>query len=79
MMKTIKIRFFKEKNNYFIQKKVFFGWKYITYTINLGYGSITNRYVNSSKEELLNDVLENHYKMDKRFVKVIEHATIKIH
>ena len=81
-MKTITIRFIKNskyKDNYTIQRRGWFGWKDITYTINMGYGSLTYDYSAETKEGLLNQVLEEYYKIDKRFVQVIEHATIEIY
>ena len=81
-MKTITIRFIKNskyKDNYTIQRRGWFGWKDITYTINMGYGSVTYDYSAETKEGLLNQVLEEYYKVDKRFVQVIEHATIEIY
>ncbi len=45
----------------------------------MGYGSVTYDYSAETKEGLLNQVLEEYYKVDKRFVQVIEHATIEIY
>lgn len=79
-MKTITIRFIKHKDKtYTIQRRGWFGWRDITYTINMGYGSVTYGYSNESKEDLLKEVLEEYYKVDKRFVQLIEHSTVKIY
>jgi len=79
-MKTITIRFIKHgKKKYTIQRRGWFGWKDITYTINMGYGSVTYDYSAETKEDLLKSVLEEYYKVDKRFVQVIEHSTIKVY
>ncbi len=79
-MKTITIRYIKHKDKkYTIQRRGWFGWKDITYTINMGYGSVTYSYSSENKEELLSEVLEKHYEVDKRFVQVIEHSTVKIY
>ena len=79
-MKTITIRFIKHKDKkYTIQRRGWFGWKDITYTINMGYGSVTYGYSSETKEGLLKEVLENYYEVDKRFVQVIEHSTVKIY
>lgn len=79
-MKTIKIRFIQHRENkYSMQRKGLFGWRDITYTINMGYGGVTYDYIEETKESLLDKVLEEYYKMDKRFVRVIEHSTIKIY
>lgn len=75
-MKKIKIRFYKYKNHYLIQRKTIFGWKFISYIQNLGYGTIICRYNDVNKESLLNQVLENYYRKDKRFVKIIEYPEI---
>jgi hypothetical protein len=80
-MRTIKIRFVKIPSGYYnIQKKGLFGrWKDITYTIDMGYGSVTYEYSAVTKEELLEKVLEEYYEVDKRFVEIIEYPTIKIY
>lgn len=78
-MKTIKIRFIKYKDKYTIQRRGWFGWRDITYTIDMGYGSVTNYYSAESKEDLLKEVLEEYYEVDKRFVQVIEHSTIQVY
>ena len=79
-MRTIKIRFIKHKNKkYTIQRRGWFGWKDITYTINMGYGSVTYGYSAETTKELLEKVLEEYYEVDKRFVQVIEHSTIKVY
>lgn len=78
-MKTITIRFIKYKDRFTIQRRGWFGWKDITYTINMGYGSVTYDYSGDTKESLLMEVLEKYYETDKRFVQVIEHSTIEIY
>ena len=78
-MRTITIRFIEYKNKYTIQRRGWFGWKDITYNISMGYGSVTNYYSAETKEDLLKEVLEEYYEVDKRFVQVIEHATIEIY
>ena len=80
-MKKITIRFikYKDKYRYTIQRRGWFGWKDITYTINMGYGSVTYEYSAATKEELLEKVLEEYYEVDKRFVEITEYPTIKIY
>jgi hypothetical protein len=78
-MRTIKVRFIKYKDSYTIQRKGWFGWKDIYYTINMGYGSVSYTYSEKTKEELLTRVLEKYYKVDKRFAQLIEHPMIKIY
>ena len=79
-MRTIKIRFIKHrKNKYTIQRKGWFRWKDIGYSVDMGYGGFWERYSAETKEDLLKEVLENYYQTDKRFVQVIEHSTIKVY
>jgi hypothetical protein len=78
-MKKIKIRFIKRKGDYLIQKRGFFGWRYIGYTVNMGYGSVFNLYCENEKKKLLEKVLENHYKIDKRFADITECPMIKMY
>jgi hypothetical protein len=54
-------------------------WKYIGYTVDLGYGSVYNLYCQDTKEKLLDEVLEKYYEVDKRFVEVTEYPPIKIY
>jgi CRISPR/Cas system CSM-associated protein Csm3 (group 7 of RAMP superfamily) len=75
----IKIRFVERKSDYLIQKKSFMGWKYIGYTVDMGYGSIRYLYCQDSKEKLLDEVLEKYYEVDKRFVEITEYPAIKIY
>jgi hypothetical protein len=77
----IKIRFVKRKNDndYLIQRRSFMGWKYIGYTVDMGYGSVLYLYCQNSKKELLEEVLEKYYKVDKRFVEITEYPTVKIY
>ena len=78
-MKTIKIRYVKRNNTYYMERKSFFGWKRLGYSVDMGYGGYWQSYTSKDKKELLKDVLENHYQMDKRFVEVIEYPTIKVY
>jgi hypothetical protein len=55
------------------------GWKYIGYTADTGYGSVRYLYCQNSKKELLEEVLEKYYKVDKRFVEITEYPTVKIY
>ena len=79
-MKTIKIRFVQTSRTpeeYIVQRKTWYGgWKYITFTINMGYGSIVETYSANTKEKLLETILEKYYKRDKRFVLVVEYPTL---
>lgn len=80
-METIKIRYIKSGKipyDYYIQKKTIFGWRDIGYHIGTCTGdSIWYPYTSNSKEELLKEVLEYHYGIDRRFTKIIEYPEIK--
>jgi hypothetical protein len=78
-MKEIKIRFILENEKYRAERKTLFGWRPISFVLDMGYGSVGYYYTRTTKEELLADLLENYYKMDKRFVKVIEYPTILVY
>jgi hypothetical protein len=77
----IKIRFVErpKSKDFLIQRKSFMGWKYIDYTIDMGYGSVTYLYAKDTTESLLEEVLEKYYEVDKRFVEIIEYPGIKIY
>lgn len=76
-MKKIKIRFIQREKDFILQRKTWYGWKYIGYWVDAGYGALHYIYCKDSKEELLKEVLERHYKIDKRFVTITEYPTIK--
>lgn len=78
-MKTIKIRYVKRKDTYYMERKGIFGWKRLGYSVDMGYGSIWQSYISNDKKELLNEVLEKHYMIDKRFVEVVEYPMIKVY
>ena len=80
-MRTIKIRFVKNKRgNYNIQRKGWFGrWKYIGYSVDMGYGGYYAFYVGDTKETLLDEVLDKHYQVCRKHVNIIEYPTIKYH
>jgi len=78
-MKTIKIRYVKRKDTYYMERKSFFGWKRLGYSVDMGYGTYWQSYTSKDKKELLNEVLEKHYMIDKRFVEVVEHPMIKVY
>ena len=75
-MKKIKIRFIERGNpakDYLIQKKTWLGWADIGYSIGTCSGdSIWYLYCKDTKE-----VLEHHYKIDRRFVNIVEYPSIK--
>jgi hypothetical protein len=78
-MKTIKIRYVKRDDTYYMERKSLFGWRRLGYTLDMGYGSIWQSYTSNDKKELLNEVLEKHYMIDKRFVEVVEYPMIKVY
>lgn len=78
-MKTIKIRYVERNNTYNMQYKSWFGWKDLTYTIDMGYGGITNYYENKDKTKLLDEVLEKKFNTVRKFVTIIEYPTIKVY
>jgi hypothetical protein len=82
-MKKIKIRFVKigdVLSEYKIQKKSLFGWNYISYSQMGCTGDyVSYDYTGRTKEELLEIVLDQHFKRAKRFVEVEQHPTIRIY
>ena len=78
-MKTIKIRYVKRNDTYYMERKGIFGWKRLGYSVDMGYGGIWQSYTSNDKKELLNEVLEKHYMIDKRFVEVVEYPMIKVY
>lgn len=78
-MKRVKIRFVERKEDFLIQRKTWFGWKYIQWVQDMGYGAIIYCYCADTKEQLLSRVLEEYYKIDKRFVQVTEYPPLKIY
>jgi len=83
-MKRLKIRFVQHGQtigaDYFIQRKRFlFGWSYITYTVNMGYGSIVSGYSASTQEAVLDNVLRDKYNTCKEFVEITEYPMLKVY
>jgi hypothetical protein len=80
-MRTIKIRFVKNKTgSYYIQRKGWFGrWKYIGYTVDMGYGGYYALYIGDTKEALLDEVLDKHYQVCRNHVEIMEYPMIKLH
>lgn len=79
----MKIRFIEECSDttdeiviYYIEEKKWYGWKRLTYTINMGYGSVCNYFCNKDKKELLKEVLK-HKKLSKEFLLIQEYPSIK--
>ena len=78
-MKTIKIRFifYPNRNKYTIQRKTLFGWKNITYKLDFGYGSVIEYYAGSTKENLLDVVLDNYFIVNKKHTRIVEYPELK--
>ena len=78
-MKTIKIRFiyYPNRDRYTIQRKTLFGWKNITCKLNFGYGSVIEFYTGSTKEDLLDVVLDYYYKVNKKHIRIFEYPELK--
>lgn len=77
-MRKIKIRYIKQNNTYFLEKKYLFGWKRIGRYVDLYYGGIFWRpYSSENKKSLLNDVLKDYYKTDKTNIVIFEYPMIK--
>jgi hypothetical protein len=84
MEKIIKIRFIEKGSGdnvyYLIQRRTWYRyWVYIGWIQDQGYGSVFNCYSNDDKNKLLDDVIKNHYGLNKDIVRVIEYPTIKIY
>jgi hypothetical protein len=77
MNKIIRIRFVEKFNGFFIQKKTFFGWKYIYYITTIMNETAQHNYFNVSKENLLIEVIKEHYGLSFDSVEIIEYPSIK--
>lgn len=79
-MKTIKIRYVEHQKGFFaIQKRVLFWWKFITFEVSGYGGSVIFRYSENSKKKVLKKVLDEHYKVSKKYVTIIEYPMLKIY
>lgn len=78
-MKNITIRFVKHKGTYMIQRRRFFSWFYIRETLESNAGHASFLYNSEDKKELLKKVLDEYFKVDKKFISITEMPTIKIH
>ncbi len=79
-MKKLTIRFVQRGKNtadYQIQRRRFFIWWTITYTVHMGYGSVVSAYQASTHKELLDSVLKNKYKTCIDFCRITEYPMIK--
>lgn len=82
-MKKIKIRFVNVLRNdgsyLYIQRKNILGWRYFTYVVNGDAGSVSYRYNGKYKQGLLTAVIQDIYKTELKYVKIVEYPMIKIY
>jgi len=78
-MKTIKIRYVKRNDTYYMERKTLFGWKRLGYSVDMGYGGYWQSYTSENKKQLLTEVLDSHYSSCKKHIEVIEYPMIKIY
>ncbi len=79
-MRKIKIRFVKRTGDYLIQRKTWMGrWKYLGYSVDMGYGGFYQLYCKDTKDELLDEVLDRHYQVCRKHVEIVEYPGIKIY
>lgn len=83
-MKTLKFRYAaicsynSEPELYYIQKKTWFGWRYIRYENCSDAGCVMWKYYNTNKDVLLDKVLDEKYHTTRKYIKLIEFPMIKI-
>jgi len=82
--KLIKIRFVgrckgvsSKPNDYLIQQKKWYGWTYLKYNVDMAHSSINYLYCKNTKKELLKCVLDNHFQVGGKFVRIEEYPMIK--
>lgn len=85
-MKKIEIRFVARckssddvPDDYLIQQKKWYGWKYIGQEMSGGYFSYFQFLLHKDKEKLLEYFIENHLKTNKKQVEIIEHPMLKMY
>lgn len=79
MIKKIKIRFIQKFDVFYIQKKTFFGWIYITYKSRILNEVIYHKYFNKDKNFLLEEIIKEHYGLSKDSVEILEYPSIKLY
>lgn len=79
--KTIKIRFIETEGgtNFSAQRKTWFGWRDIEYSRTSECGLCFYLYYHSTKEKLVDEILEKYYHTDRKFVTIIEYPSLKIY
>jgi len=78
-MELVKIRFAycAKHNKYNIQRKTSFGWKDITYIKEKGYGPVKYLYYKETKKEILDAIVNDYFKVNKKHVVFIEYPELK--
>ena len=83
-MRTLKIRFVEHCEGvaqspkfYTIQVKEWYGWKTLSYVIDMGYGSIVDYYSKETKSELLETILDKVYRTTKKHIWIVEYPSIR--
>lgn len=61
------------------QERKWWGWKYITYKMSTMGGICVISYTDKTKEALLEQLLEKHYKNCKKHIQFIEYPSITIY
>jgi len=75
-MKTIKIRFVKIDGNFYAQRKYLFGWSYITVSYFIGDEMTCCKLSKTSKEKLLQLLVEKYFSKYKKGIEIIEYPTL---
>lgn len=79
MIKRIKIRFIQKFDVFYIQKKTFFGWTYVTYKSTILNEVVYHKYFNKDKKFLLEEIIKDHYGLSKDSVEILEYPSIKLY
>ena len=77
MNEIIKIRFVEIQDGFHIQRKTFWGWKYITFKFNFSSEEENIQYFAKEKMLLLRDVIKDFYGLNIDSVQIIEFPPIK--
>ena len=84
MSKVVKIRFIENYNkegnklvNVYAEEKKWYGWSIIGYLVGTIGGSLFEAYKETSKEKLLNVIVDKYYETTKKHLIIKEYPTIK--
>jgi len=84
-IRKITIRFVERCNedgtvkDYLLQLKKWYGWRYASRSIYLGYGTLIELCCKDTKKELLDMVLDTMFMTCKKYVSIEEHPSIKLY